>query len=398
MPNAVSDLEYDPASASARISAVAALAALAVAMGIGRFAFTPILPMMQDDYGLTVSEAGWLASANYMGYLVGALSAIGMRIQPTVAIRTGLLVIGLATVAMGLEYGFPLWVILRGMAGIASAWVLVFASAWALERLALAGRPDLGGVAYAGVGTGIVIAGSVCLVVTALHARSAGAWLALGVISIAVTALIWPLVRSRPSRNPIAAPTTAASAIRSKEFWRLILCYGAFGFGYIIPATFLPLMAKTIIPDPQLFGWAWPVFGAAAIISTLFAARLNQSLSRRVVWIVGHLVMALGVVIPLIVSGLLGIMMAALLVGGTFMVITMAGMQEARRVAGARARALMAAMTSAFALGQLLGPIAVGFLVQATGGFGPVLMLAAAILVLSAISLMSFDANKGDRT
>jgi len=80
-------------------------------------------------------------------------------------------------------------------------------------------------------------------------------------------------------------------------------------------------------------------------------------------------------------------MIAALLVGGTFMVITMAGMQEARRVTGPHARALMAAMTSAFALGQILGPVIVSFLVQSTGRFAPALILAAAMLAVSAIAL-----------
>ena len=386
MPNATPDVERNPASVSAWVSALVGLVALAVAMGIGRFAFTPILPMMQEDFGLSVSEGGWLASANYMGYLIGGLSAIGMRIRPTTAIRAGLLVIGLSTLAMGLEQQFMVWVVLRTVAGIASAWVLVFVSAWALDRLALLGRSNLSGTVYAGVGTGIVIAGGACLVVMSLRARSADAWLSLGVISIAVTAAIWPLVKASPSCNPIPAPTTAASGIWSAEYWRLVLCYGAFGLGYIIPATFLPVMAKKIIPDPQLFGWAWPVFGAAAVISTIFAAQLKQFLSHRAVWIGGHLVMALGVVIPLIVAGLPGIMMAALLVGGTFMVITMAGMQEARRVAGSHARALMAAMTSAFALGQILGP--------ATGGFALALILAAAMLALSAISLQRRETER----
>jgi len=68
-------------------------------------------------------------------------------------------------------------------------------------------------------------------------------------------------------------------------------------------------------------------------------------------------------------------MIAALLVGGTFVVVTMAGMEEARRLAGPRARALMAAMTSAFALGQILGPVIVSLLVQSTGGFAPALIL-----------------------
>jgi MFS family permease len=163
-----------------------------------------------------------------------------------------------------------------------------------------------------------------------------------------------------------------------------VLCYGAFGFGYIIPATFLPAMAKEIVPDPRIFGWAWPAFGAAAIISTVYAARLSEVLSHRTAWIGGHLVMALGVAVPLMVPGLAGILASALLVGGTFMVITMAGMQEARRAAGPRARALMAAMTAAFALGQILGPLTVILLPR---GFTPALIVAASVLTLSAFLL-----------
>jgi len=388
--HATSEIEHGPASGSAWASALAAMAALAVAMGIGRFAFTPILPMMQEDFALSVSEGGWLATANYLGYLAGSLSAIGMRIRPTAAIRAGLLVIGLSTAAMGLEHRFLLWVVLRAAAGIASAWVLIFVSAWTLERLAFLGRSDLGGTVYSGVGAGILAAGSACLVVMALHAGSADAWLVLGVVSITVTAAIWPLVKTGPS--PDAAQAIAPPDLRSPDFRRLVLCYGAFGFGYIIPATFLPAMAKKIVEDPLLFGWAWPVFGAAAAVSTIFAARLKQAVSHRAVWIGGHLVMALGIVVPLAVPGLSGIMTAALLVGGTFMVVTMAGMEEARRVAGPHSRALMAAMTSAFALGQILGPVIVSLVIPSTGGFAPALILAASVLVLSAFLLLHKEA------
>lgn len=370
-------------------NAFAGLAALAAAIGIGRFAFTPILPMMQEDAGLGVAGAAWLASANYLGYLAGALSAIGIRIRPVTAIRAGLLVIGLSTLATGVVQHFALWIVLRLVAGIASAWVLVFVSAWSLERLALLGRADLGGTVYAGVGAGIVVAGAVCLAAMNLHAGSAGTWLSLGVVAMAVAALIWPLLGAAPV-------STAAAAVVPANLWsaedrRLVLCYGVFGFGYIIPATFLPAMAKEIVADPRLFGWAWPVFGAAALVSTVFAAQLKHFLSDREIWIGGHLVMAAGVVVPLVVRGLTGIMAAALLVGGTFMVVTMAAMQEARSVAGpdrpARARALMAAMTSAFAAGQILGPLLVSLLVQSTGSFAPALILAAAVLGLSGFSL-----------
>ncbi|MGH7944878.1 MAG: YbfB/YjiJ family MFS transporter [Opitutaceae bacterium] len=373
---------------SPAVVTLAGTGALAVAMGIGRFAFTPILPMMQDYSGLSVSEGGWLASANYAGYLVGALSAIVVRVRPAVAIRFALVLIGLSTLAMSLEDRFAVWIALRALAGIASAWVLVFVSAWALERLAQLGRPAMGGMVYAGVGAGISVAGGVCFVLMNIGARSADAWIVLGAAALVVTAAIWPFVAAGPPSATVETAAGAQSALPRAEFWRLVLCYGAFGFGYIIPATFLPVMGKEAVPDPLLFGSAWPIFGATAVASTLLAARMSRFLSHRGTWIAGNLAMALGVMLPVVANGLPAILIAAVFVGGTFMVITMAGMQEARRVAGARARTLMAAMTSAFAVGQIVGPISVSALTAATGGFAPALVVAASLLGLSTFLLI----------
>jgi predicted MFS family arabinose efflux permease len=363
--------------------ALAALVALAVSQGIGRFAFTPILPMMQQDAGLSVPDGGWLASANYVGYLAGALWAVRLRLPARTAIRTALAVIAVSTLAMALHGGFALWVALRALAGVASAWVLVFVSVWSLERLAMLGGLSLGGVIYAGVGTGIVVAGVACLALMNLHAGSSEAWTGLGIVALAATAVIWPVFGSG---GPAQAAPAQGSVRRDRDFWRLVICYGAYGFGYIIPATFLPVMAKAIVPDPMLFGWAWPVFGLAAVASTLLAQRVRRSL--RGVWAASHLVMATGVVVPLVLPGLAGILVAALCVGGTFVVITQVGLQEARAVAGEHARSLIAAMTSAFALGQILGPLAVSALAQATGGFSGALLLAAALLAVSAVALL----------
>src|SRR5215472_17499362 len=101
--------------------AVAGLIALAVAIGIGRFAFTPLLPMMQQDAGLSMAAGGWLASANYFGYLLGALSATALRIRSVTAIRVGLTTIVVVTLGMGVAHTFNAWVALRTLAGIGSA-------------------------------------------------------------------------------------------------------------------------------------------------------------------------------------------------------------------------------------------------------------------------------------
>ena len=381
-------MAYALARRSAPAVALAGLVALAVAMGIGRFAFTPILPMMQEDAGVSIAMGGWLASANYVGYLAGALSVIWWRIGATTGIRAGLATIGLATLAMGLAHHFVAWLLLRALAGVASAWVLIYVSAWCLESLASLGRPALSNTVYAGVGTGIALAGGLCLALMHVGAGSTRAWMVLGVLSIVLSLGIWTVFRSRVGPPAAEAGQSAARGMAwDRESLRLVLCYGAFGFGYIIPATFLPVMAKQVVRDPAVFGWSWPVFGVAAMGSTLATAMLRSFVTNRRLWVASHLVMAFGVALPIVWPGIAPIMLAALFVGGTFMVITMVGMQEARKVGGARATGLMAGMTSAFALGQIAGPISVSLAVGAGGNVSAALAIACVALVVSAYAL-----------
>jgi len=367
--------------------ALSGFVALAVAMGIGRFAFTPILPMMQEEAGLNVSEGAWLASANYLGYVLGALAAMRGEVGQRFAIRFGLVVIALTTLGMAFTKDFGAWMVLRALPGSASAWVLVYVSAWSLERLGKAGRSDLSGTVYAGVGAGIVFAGLACLALSQIRAGARGAWLALGLAALVAAAALWGILGSDSKVGGAGTAALNASAREIPEFWRLVFCYGAFGLGYIIPATFLPVMAKQIVSDPLWFGWAWPVFGAAAVVSTLVAAPLTRYLSNRGVWILGNVVMAVGVLVPIVVEGLTGIVIAALFVGGTFMVNTMVGLQEAKRVAGPHARLLMAAMTSAFAAGQILGPLLVSGFMRLRDGFSVALVIAALPLLCAAYTL-----------
>jgi MFS family permease len=374
-------------------TALTGLAALAVAMGVGRFAFTPILPMMQADAGVTLAEGGWLASANYAGYLAGALWAAAVPVRAERAIRGGLLAIGVATIGMGLDGGFALWLALRALAGVASAWVLIHVSVWCLERLTAAGRASLGGTVYAGVGAGVALAGAICLALMQAGSSSAQAWILLGAISLGLAVLLWPAFGGDAQERPAVAAAMQSPGGHASSL-RLIVCYGAYGFGYIIPATFLPVMAREAIGDPALFGWAWPIFGAAACISTLAVARLGRRFGHRQLWLTAQLVLAAGVVAPLVFGGLAGIVLAALCVGSTFVVITMEGMQVARELLGARSAPLMAAMTAAFAAGQIAGPIAAAMLIAAGGGLEHAL-IGACLLLLASVFLLTGRAYAG---
>lgn len=367
------------------VIALAGFTALAVAMGIGRFAFTPILPMMQGELAISVRAGGWLASANYLGYLLGALSATTLRIPVATAVRAGLVIIGLATLGMGLTESFPAWLALRALAGVASAWVLIFSSAWALGTLAAAGRPVLRGLVFAGVGAGIAIAGIFCVALMQWGARPVVAWQGLAIVALAGTAAIWPILRPEQDGRARDARRSADPGYRwTLDSLSLVLCYGALGFGYIIPATFVPAMARALVQDPLVFGWSWPIFGIAAALSTLMAAAGARFVGNRRLWALSHLVMALGVSAPVVWPAIGGMMVAALLVGGTFMVSTMSGLQEAQLAAGPHATTLMAAMTAAFATGQIGGPLLVSYAVGPHGDFSRPLLVACLLLVASA--------------
>jgi MFS family permease len=196
---------------------------------------------------------------------------------------------------------------------------------------------------------------------------------------------IWPILRPDHEAGARERRQHPGPGYRwDLESARLVLCYGTFGFGYIIPATFVPAMARELVKDPLVFGWSWPIFGLAAALSTLVAALATRFVGNRRLWALSHLVMALGVAAPVVRPTIGGIMVAAFLVGGTFMVSTMSGLQEAQLVAGPRATALMAAMTTAFATGQIAGPLLVTHGIGPSGDFSRALLIACVLLVVSA--------------
>jgi MFS family permease len=366
---------------------VAALAALAVAMGIGRFAFTPLFPLMVRD-GLIDSHAGaMLAAANYLGYLAGALAATRMRTRAATLLALGLAGTVIITAAVGWTASGFWWAVLRFLAGVMSAWTLVATSAWGLGWLAALGRADLAGILFSGVGIGIAAAGLFCLL---LGSALPSPQLWIGLAALGALAAILPLMLSRslpaPPSSPVAAPAATVAAAAPAQTGGLVACYTLFGFGYILPATYLPALARQLVDDPRVFGLAWPVFGAAAAVSTVLVSWRLARANRIGVWAAAHVLMAIGVLLPAVWTSLGSVTLAALLVGGTFMVITMVGMQEARARAEGQATRVLGRMTAGFALGQLAGPLVSAGIGRLTATDTVALRLA---LALSALGLLA---------
>ena len=354
-----SSLQHTDQRRSALIVCAAAMIALAVAMGVGRFAFTPLFPLMVRDGLLDAQSGALLAGSNYLGYLVGAVLASRLKIRPAPLMAFGMLATVAVTVGVGLASSVAAWTVLRFVAGILSAWTLVATTAWGLGWLASLGRPHLAGAVFAGVGLGIAAAGLFCLVVAGFEASALAMWVELG--GLAALAIVAPLLVSRrlpaPASVPAAPPPRHAAPAPASATGGLIVCYALFGFGYILPATYLPALARQVVDDPHIFGWAWPLFGTAAALSTVLVSAALKHANRSAVWAACHLIMALGVLLPIAWPALAGVIASALLVGGTFMVITMVGMQEARSRVADNPTAVLGRMTAGFALGQLMGPV-----------------------------------------
>ena len=371
--------------------ALSGLIALAVAMGVGRFAFTPLLPLMQVDAGVTLTEGSWLAFANYLGYLAGALTTVWMRFAPHHMVRAGLVATGLLTLAVGLTQGFATWWLLRFFGGVASAWVLVFSSALVLERLVVAGAPRLFGLVFGGVGVGITVTGLACLVLSAAGLGSAAIWIAFGVSSLVASAACWSTFSAPTQKVAAAAGPVSARPHHGWGLagWTLIVANGLYGFGYIIPGTFLPVMARDLLGGAFAAGWFWPMFGVAGFAGSMLAGRVPDA-NLRTALAACFFTEALGVILPALFEHAAALALGSLLVGFALVAITMLMLRVARGLAastGTDVAPLMGAMTAAFGVGQLIGPPFAGYLVLWLGGFGPSLIVAAAGLTAGGIAL-----------
>ncbi len=371
---------HDPALQAALVG----MAGLATAMGIGRFAFTPMLPLMQLHELVSLRQGSYLATANYVGYLLGALLLFAFNPPPARAAKFGLAAVAASTLMMAFTSSFSSWLALRLIAGVASAFVLVGVSGWALAVLAAHERAGWTGWMFAGVGAGILFAGAAVLVVGASDLTPSAGWFVLGAAACCVALVAALLIENIAPSVDVDTPPLGVDP----SAWRLIICYGAFGFGYVIPATFLPAAARSMISDPAVFGWIWPLFGIAAASSTALTSSILENLQPRRAWAYGQFVMAFGVALPAVQATLFSIIVSAICVGGTFMVITMAGMQEARRIAAQSAPRLMAAMTAAFAAGQLVGPLTLTAANSAAEAIRGPSMFAASVLFITAVALL----------
>lgn len=371
--------------------AAGGLLCLAAAMGIGRFVLTPILPDMSEQIPLSASLAGLIASANFLGYLVGALAATAL---PRALVPQGFAISLVASVLTSGGMAISddiLWLAgIRALGGLASAGVLVFSSSLVLERLAARGRPDLADLHFGGVGLGIAGSAALVGVLVAQGADWRVLWEGAGALSALFCLAAWICLAPVARRGaPEEAPAPRVSRdgtdrVVSPALVRLALAYGLFGVGYVVTATFLTSILRASETLAPYEAPAWAAVGLSAAVSVWVWRRISLHLGGGRAFALACLIEALGVAASVLVPGVPGLVLAAVLLGGTFMGITSLGLLEARRISSGDPRKVLGAMTACFSLGQMIGPSFAGVIADATGSFFWPSIAAAAVLLLAA--------------
>jgi predicted MFS family arabinose efflux permease len=355
-------------------------AALAGAMGVGRFVFTPILPLMEAQAHLTSAQASTLATSNYLGYLVGAI--LGIMVPALSRARLALRVSGVVLVAtlaaMPLAHDVAGWAALRGLAGVASAVIFMVAGNAILTELT-SGQPHLVGWAYGGVGAGIALSGALVAIVKSIGDWQT-AWWSSAALTTVLLAAAWFVGVTGPEEKRAAPPAARGPASRhSRWFAILAVSYFLEGAGYIVAGTFLVAAISATGPS-WLSSSVWIIVGAAAVPSCVAWTLLSRHVSRPTL-ITGALILqAVGIALPALTGAVPAALAAAVLFGGTFIGITTLSLAAGRHLRVPRAIAIL---TAGYGIGQVLGPLVVEPTLH--GGYHQALLVGAGLVLVAGV-------------
>jgi predicted MFS family arabinose efflux permease len=371
---------------------------LLLGMGVARFAYTPLLPQMQEQAGLGLAEAGWLAAINYVGYLSGAVVA-SLISDPALRnrlYRVGMVVAVLTTAMMGITTDPTVWAVSRYLAGLSTATASLLGTGLILNWLIVHDHRGELGIPFAGIGLGI--AGSAAAV--ALMNRWGLDWreqwyafTAIGFVLL-VPALRW---MPAPERGTVTrSGHSMQDAPPSAAFLRLLMAaYFCAGVGYVVSATFIVAIVDRL---PGVAGHGTLVFlfiglGAApaSVISDLVARRMGEVNAL----ILAAVLQIAGILLPVLGNGLLPALLGAALFGATVMGIVSLVLTMAGRYYPTSPARMMGKMTLSYGIAQVIAPAVTGSLAMHLGSYRDGLYLAAVVMAIGALLLVLLRVVEG---
>ncbi|WP_102691489.1 YbfB/YjiJ family MFS transporter [Rummeliibacillus pycnus] len=366
---------------------VGAVLFLVVAMGIGRFSLTPILPFLREAEGLSVEKGGWLASANYIGYFIGALWAGFIVKNQKKGLYMNAWICVISILGMGIVHNFYVWLVLRLINGITGGLIFVLTSSMLLDYLARHYLTKWSGYVFSGIGVGIALSGILVPYLQKFFAWQ-GAFIGLSILSavfVLTNHFLWQKLED-PAYEKIKGTT--------QKFWTgfmpwITIAYGLEGLGYIITGTFLVDMIHEMPSLQNYASYSWVIVGIGAIPSAPIWSLLMSKYKPMVIITSAYILQIIGIILPVISTTIIGVMVSALLFGVTFVGIVVLTTSYCRELFPTKSASVVSTLTTYYAVGQIIGPLIAGKLATYFGGYNSALIFAGSV-VASALCLLLF--------
>lgn len=364
--------------------------ALIIAMGIGRFSYTVILPYMQEAFEFSRATAGYLATSNYLGYLVGAWVAGRLPIgnKRILFLQITLVISILTTAFMGFTNVIIIWYLLRFISGVVSAFIFVVITSLILDQLASSSHMHLSGLFYSGVGIGIALSAVIVSPIQAVFHWN-GTWIVLALFSIVLFVLIVLFIKPiTPSKQLVESQIISQKTPPQSWMKWLIIAYSLEGLGYIVTGTFIVSIAQESTSFHGDAAFVWFVVGVAAIPSCIFWSKLAQRYGYVKILLISMLLQAIGIVLPALATNSMTLYASAFIFGATFMGITTVCTTLARKLAPVNSHQMIGYLTAGYALGQMIGPSIAGTLASYTNSYQYALVGASLVVMLGGLCLI----------
>jgi predicted MFS family arabinose efflux permease len=366
----------------------AGICSLIVTVGVARFSYSLLLPIMQDGAGLTESGGGWLASTNFMGYMCGVLLAASMHnLNYKYNLHRLYLILSVVTsAAMVMTTDMVTWAVLRFIAGICASGGFIIASGLILKWLVNHNHRAELGIHFSGAGLSIIVTSILIEAMLTMSADWQQQWLALAVMAaiFSIPAWLWmphPFVGGKAGAGVKDHPP-------SKAFKSLMmLAYFCAGYGYAVSSTFIVDIVERVEGLQGQGGVAFLLVGVAATPAPLIWDQIARRVGYLKTLLAAYILQAVGIILPAINDSLPVVILSALLFGGTFiacvsLVLTMAG-----KFYPSNPAKFMGTMTLAYGAAQIIAPVSTGYLVEALGNYDIGLYLSATVVMMGTLFL-----------
>lgn len=377
---------------------VLSMLALMIAMSISRFAYTPILPFMQQDTSMNNQNAGLLATFNYLGYLMGAIIPMFITIKSKVFdLKLYVMINVISVILMGFSEHFLIWSVLRIIAGITSGTIFVVASNVALEALRMANKQSISGILYSAVGIGIFSSSIFIFLYTQAQTWKA-TWIILGVVALMAGIIILTSMKDNPS---ISKHSTSSNQNQGKALNRAFIIpfsidYFFEGAGYIVTGTFLVALIKTIPAYADYAALSWMFVGLGAMPATLIWSLFAEKIGYKKAIYSALILQIISVGLPIFSHHMLGLIVASMLFGATFLGLTTLFMSKSQELMYHTNQKLnlVSLLTVIYSVGQMIAPMIAGVLIGDSNNYQLALTFAMILLILGFIfSVISYRFN-----